>query len=327
MVLVLEIKSGPFAGKKIDVSDGSTLSFGRAPGRAEFPVPHDTFMSGVHFVVESGPQGARVVDKNSSNGTFLNGVRIQQSSLKDGDEIKGGQTIFVVRLSAATSPQTTPENPASKVPANPPLFSSSPRNQAPIGSGSPAPAAPVRDAGGEKAVPGPPVAGQRESPQRPVPPVSQASVSARRLSQSPVFTVGSWGFHTIPEGWTVQKDFGFQQTVPENEFPGSIVALEEPLGAGVTLPTYVESQIATLRQYLKDPQIDAAVPPAVSGAEESVAFDVRQKTKDGVEVFYRRVYVRKGAKAGVLTLTTLAANSARLLEGLGDLWAALAFRP
>lgn len=125
----------------------------------------------------------------------------------------------------------------------------------------------------------------------------------------------------------MQKDFGLQQTVSETEFPGSIVVLEEPLGAGVTLPTYVESQIATLRQYLKDPQIDAVIPPAVSGAEESVAFDVRQKTKDGVEVFYRRVYVRKGSKAGVLTLTTLGANAQSLLEGLGNLWAALAFRP
>lgn len=189
------------------------------------------------------------------------------------------------------------------------------------------PVAPVRGAAPEKAVPEPPAAGRRESPQRPVPPVAQPPASSRQPSQSPVFTVGSWGFHTIPEGWTVQKDFGFQQSVSENEFPGSIVALEELLGAGVTLPAYVESQIATLRQYLKDPQIDAAVPPAVLGAEESVAFDVRQKTKDGVEVFYRRVYVRKGAKAGVLTLTTLAANSARLLEGLGDLWAALAFKP
>ncbi len=75
MGVLLEIKAGPFAGKKIAVVTGQTVTFGRAAGRAEFALPHDTFMSGVHFAVECGASGCRVQDRKSSNGTFLNGAK------------------------------------------------------------------------------------------------------------------------------------------------------------------------------------------------------------------------------------------------------------
>jgi hypothetical protein len=86
------------AGKKIAIVTGQTVTFGRAAGRAEFPLPHDTFMSGVHFAVECAASGCRVVDRKSSNGTFLNGARVQDAMLANGDEIKGGQTIFAVKI-------------------------------------------------------------------------------------------------------------------------------------------------------------------------------------------------------------------------------------
>ena len=100
MGVLLEIKAGPFAGKKVSVAGGQSVTFGRAAGRAEFALPHDTFMSGVHFAVECGPQGCRIQDRKSSNGTFLNGARIQDAMLANGDEIKSGQTIFAVKVVA-----------------------------------------------------------------------------------------------------------------------------------------------------------------------------------------------------------------------------------
>jgi len=48
-------------------------------------------MSRLHFAVECGTQGCRVIDKKSTNGTHLNGVRIQETMLATGDEIKSGQ--------------------------------------------------------------------------------------------------------------------------------------------------------------------------------------------------------------------------------------------
>ena len=100
MGVLLEINAGPMAGNKIAIVTGQTVTFGRAAGRAEFPLPHDTFMSGVHFAVECGSGGCRVQDRKSSNGTFLNGAKIQDAMLANGDEIKGGQTIFAVKIVA-----------------------------------------------------------------------------------------------------------------------------------------------------------------------------------------------------------------------------------
>ncbi len=98
MAVVLEIKSGPFAGKTIALASGQSMVIGRAPDRAQFAIPHDNHMSGVHFAVECGPSGCRVVDKKSTNGTLLNGAKIQEAMLATGDEIKSGQTIFVVHI-------------------------------------------------------------------------------------------------------------------------------------------------------------------------------------------------------------------------------------
>src|SRR6266568_3100090 len=98
MGLILEVKSGPFSGRTIPIRAGESLSIGRAPDRAQFAIPHDNHMSGVHFAVECGPSGCRVVDKKSTNGTLLNGAKIQEAMLATGNEIKSGQTIFVVRI-------------------------------------------------------------------------------------------------------------------------------------------------------------------------------------------------------------------------------------
>lgn len=100
MGVILEIAAGPMAGKKVAVATGQTVTFGRAAGRAQFALPHDTFMSGVHFAVECAPGGCRVQDRKSSNGTFLNGARIQDAMLANGDEIKSGQTVFTVKMVA-----------------------------------------------------------------------------------------------------------------------------------------------------------------------------------------------------------------------------------
>src|SRR5260370_3334643 len=76
-------------------------------------------MSGVHFAVECGPNGCRVIDKGSTNGTHLNGAKIQEAMLASGDEIKSGQTVFVVRIvpddqlpTASSSPNAAAQSPA-----------------------------------------------------------------------------------------------------------------------------------------------------------------------------------------------------------------------
>src|SRR6267154_3065020 len=121
MALILEIRVGPFAGRNIPLLGGQTLLIGRAPERAQFAIPHDNHMPGVHFAVECGPNGCRVIDKKSTNGTHLNGSKIQEAMLASGDEIKSGQTVFVVRIvpddqlpAASSSPQGVSQPPAAK---------------------------------------------------------------------------------------------------------------------------------------------------------------------------------------------------------------------
>ncbi len=124
MSVVLEVNGGSFSGRKVSVAPGAAVLVGRAPDRAQFAVPHDNLMSGVHFAIECGSNGCRVIDKGSTNGTSLNGKKIQEAVLANGDEIKSGQTIFVVRIvsddqlaASSSPPASTPKRPA---PAAPP---------------------------------------------------------------------------------------------------------------------------------------------------------------------------------------------------------------
>lgn len=70
MGVVLEIKSGIFAGRKLPIRAGETSSIGRAADRTQFSIPSDNHMSGVHFAVECGPKGCRVIDKKSTMAAF-----------------------------------------------------------------------------------------------------------------------------------------------------------------------------------------------------------------------------------------------------------------
>jgi hypothetical protein len=415
MGVLLEINAGAMAGKKVAIVTGQTVTFGRAAGRAQFALPHDTFMSGVHFAVECGTSGCRVQDRKSSNGTFLNGARIQDAMLANGDEIKSGQTIFSVKIVADAKlasllPAQDAAPPASQPSASaPPAAPRSASQQQPRAAESPPPAdrSPVRPSEEPKGAPPnfapearpavrDPIAGPEppraaRSPSSPVaehapdeaapelsqfqrprvlepelgePPgfrgvPSQPSLSAKptraaeeqrgadakpargaelppgvaphiaekfrdrpasRSAMPPrgfAFSVMGWSFPAAPAEWQVQEGYGLQQSGHE-EFPSSVAASEELLG-GITLQQFVESQISTLRGYLRDPKIEPTMPPRVGGADESMAVDVRHSTKDGRELVYRRIYARSGASVGVLTVTTLAADFPQVLQTLQPL--------
>jgi hypothetical protein len=52
----------------------------------------DPSVSRAHAVVEVGSKGAVVLDLDSTNGTYVNGRRIQREALRDGDELRFGNT-------------------------------------------------------------------------------------------------------------------------------------------------------------------------------------------------------------------------------------------
>jgi pSer/pThr/pTyr-binding forkhead associated (FHA) protein len=291
MAVILEVKAGPLAGKRVAVMGGQTVTVGRTP-RANFAVPHDTFMSGVHFAVEYGPKGCVLTDQKSSNGTFVNETRVQQATLAAGDEVRCGQTVFAVRF----------------VDEKPVLSNAKPAK--PVASPLPLPA-PIPVKATERTSH---LDSHVRSEQSPPPrPVSAAKPSTPLVSppRKQHVKIGGWVLTALPAGWIEAGEYGIQRNTPDG-FPSNVVATEEPLGAALSLQEYVDSQLTMLRQYLRNPQIDITLPPKIQGAEESIAMEILYDTKDGQGVYYRRIYVRTGRTVGVLALTTLQSELAQM---------------
>ena len=70
-------------------------------GRSRFvhcPMPEDMALSRDHFMIEINPPLCELRDLGSTNGTFVNNVRIERSRLASGDVIAAGQSVFRVRV-------------------------------------------------------------------------------------------------------------------------------------------------------------------------------------------------------------------------------------
>jgi eukaryotic-like serine/threonine-protein kinase len=106
------VERGPIAGREFRFKEHDTLIFGRDPS-CHASLPNDSFVSRHHFILEANPPQACIRDLGSLNGTRVNGVRYGGSSaeqepgeqvrpayetatLKDGDRIQVGETVFVV---------------------------------------------------------------------------------------------------------------------------------------------------------------------------------------------------------------------------------------
>ena len=81
------------AGEEVLV-DAMPVAVGRG-GQNEVPLEGDEFASAQHARFESKRDGLWVEDIGSTNGTELNGKRVQRSKLDDGDTITLGATELV----------------------------------------------------------------------------------------------------------------------------------------------------------------------------------------------------------------------------------------
>jgi len=71
-------------------------------GRGEdshFCLPQDRFFSRHHCILEIAPPQTFIRDLGSTNGTYVNGQRIDTAYLKSGDRIQGGETVLEVEVS------------------------------------------------------------------------------------------------------------------------------------------------------------------------------------------------------------------------------------
>jgi pSer/pThr/pTyr-binding forkhead associated (FHA) protein len=73
---------------------GSIKTMGRSPG-AEFIVDA-AMVSRLHCRLTAGATELQVNDLESTNGTFVNGQRVTQASLKTGDKLGVGRVEWVI---------------------------------------------------------------------------------------------------------------------------------------------------------------------------------------------------------------------------------------
>jgi len=76
--------------KSITLGHG-TITFGRHPGNT-VSYPHDSYVSKHHAEIRADPAGPVLCDARSSNGTYVNGTRIQLHVLQNADRIQIGHT-------------------------------------------------------------------------------------------------------------------------------------------------------------------------------------------------------------------------------------------
>lgn len=87
----LWVCSGQNIGRRFAL-DKPDMVIGRS-GSADIPVI-DERVSQQHAIIETAPNGHRLRDLGSTNGTFVNNQRVQNAALKDGDLLQVGETVF-----------------------------------------------------------------------------------------------------------------------------------------------------------------------------------------------------------------------------------------
>lgn len=98
MSVVLRVTEGPHAGELYVFDRHDTFVVGRK--NAHFSVTDDGFLSRHHFLIEVDPPRCLLKDLGSRNGTRVNGTRVAESLLRDGDIIQAGQSSFTIQIEA-----------------------------------------------------------------------------------------------------------------------------------------------------------------------------------------------------------------------------------
>ena len=98
MRVSLNVVAGPQSGRYFIFDQHDTFMIGRSED-AHFCLSQDRFFSRHHCILEIAPPQAFIRDLGSTNGTFVNGIRVETAYLKSGDRIQGGETVLEVDVS------------------------------------------------------------------------------------------------------------------------------------------------------------------------------------------------------------------------------------
>lgn len=98
MRVTLRVIAGPQTGRVFTFDQHETFMIGRSED-AHFCLPQDRYFSRHHCLLEIAPPQCFLRDLGSTNGTFVNGIRVESVYLKSGDRIQGGETVLEVQVS------------------------------------------------------------------------------------------------------------------------------------------------------------------------------------------------------------------------------------
>lgn len=145
MTPALVFKEGPLAGRRVEVD--AELVVGREDAGLTI---EDEEISRRHAVFRPGDGGIEIEDLGSTNGTYVNGVRIEAATrLAGGDTVKLGRSVLQVESAraAATVAAAVPAAPAAAAP-----MGAAPMG-APMGAAPPAAAASLSAPPGARSAP------------------------------------------------------------------------------------------------------------------------------------------------------------------------------
>ena len=99
MRVTLRVIAGPQVGRLFTFEQHETFMIGRSED-SKFCLPRDRFFSRHHCLLEIAPPQCFLRDLGSTNGTFVNGLKVETAHLKNGDQIQGGETTLKVEVTA-----------------------------------------------------------------------------------------------------------------------------------------------------------------------------------------------------------------------------------
>jgi eukaryotic-like serine/threonine-protein kinase len=102
MQVNLKVTAGPYKGRIFSFTQHDSFLIGRSPD-AHLCLPNDRYFSRNHCLLEMNPPHSYLRDLASTNGTFLNGRRVKDASLKNGDRIQCGETILIVEVTTESN--------------------------------------------------------------------------------------------------------------------------------------------------------------------------------------------------------------------------------
>src|SRR4051812_30492582 len=101
MLVTLKVLEGPYRGREFNFDQHDTFLIGRSEN-AHLYLPDDRFFSRHHCLLEIAPPRCFLRDLGSTNGTFVNGQKVSEVFLRNGDRIQGGMTVLEVQVASDT---------------------------------------------------------------------------------------------------------------------------------------------------------------------------------------------------------------------------------